>query len=71
VVTRYAEKSGRDLSNILFYYIFGLYKNAVIAQQIYARWKQGHTKDPRFGGLLPIIKGLGIKAQIALEKGKL
>jgi aminoglycoside phosphotransferase (APT) family kinase protein len=69
VVTRYAEKSGRDVSNILFYYIFGLYKNAVIAQQIYARWKLGHTKDPRFGGLLPIIKVLGDKATSALEKG--
>jgi aminoglycoside phosphotransferase (APT) family kinase protein len=70
VITRYAEKSGRDVSNILFYYIFGLYKNAVIAQQIYARWKQGYTKDPRFGGLLPIIKGLGVKAQNALMSGR-
>ncbi len=71
VVNRYAEKSGRDISNILFYYLFGLYKNAVIAQQIYARWKQGHTKDARFGGLLPVIKGLGVKAQLALQSGKL
>lgn len=71
VVQRYAEKSGRDVSNILFYYLFGLYKNAVIAQQIYARWKQGHTKDARFGALLPIIKGLGVKAALALENGKL
>lgn len=69
VIGRYAEKSGRNVSNILFYYIFGLYKNAVIAQQIYARWKQGHTTDPRFGGLLPIIKGLGSKATKALETG--
>jgi aminoglycoside phosphotransferase (APT) family kinase protein len=71
VVQRYAEKSGRDVSNILFYYLFGLYKNAVIAQQIYARWKQGHTKDARFGGLLPIIKGLGAKAELALQSGKI
>ena len=70
VIERYAAKSGRDVSNILFYYIFGLYKNAVIAQQIYARWKQGHTKDPRFGALLPIIKGLGNKADNALDAGK-
>lgn len=69
VVSRYAERSGRDVSNISFYYTFGLYKNAVIAQQIYARWKLGHTKDPRFGSLLPIIKGLGDKATSALEKG--
>ena len=67
VIEHYAEKSGRDVSNILFYYLFGLYKNAVIAQQIYARWKQGHTKDPRFGMLLPIIQGLGNRAVSALE----
>lgn len=70
VIGRYAEKSSRNVSNILFYYIFGLYRNAVIAQQIYARWKQGHTKDPRFGALLPIIKGLGTKAVNALQTGK-
>jgi len=71
VVERYAAQSGRDVSGILFYYIFGLYKNAVIAQQIYARWKQGHTKDDRFGMLLPVIKGLGVQAQNALIKGTL
>ena len=69
VIERYAEKSGRDVSNILFYYLFGLYKNAVIAQQIYARWKQGYSKDHRFGGLLPIIKGLGARAENALANG--
>lgn len=71
VIERYATQSGRDVSNILFYYIFGLYKNAVIVQQIYARWKQGHTKDPRFGMLLPVIKALGVKAQDALNKGEI
>jgi aminoglycoside phosphotransferase (APT) family kinase protein len=68
VIERYAEKSGRDLSNILFYYVFGLYKNAVIVQQIYARWKAGHTKDPRFGALLPVVQALGAKASEALSK---
>jgi aminoglycoside phosphotransferase (APT) family kinase protein len=71
VAERYANKSGRDLSNILFYYIFGLYKNAVIVQQIYARWKQGHTKDPRFGTLLPVIRQLGTQAVNALNKGSI
>ncbi|MGC8035752.1 hypothetical protein ACP3WA_27000, partial [Salmonella enterica] len=47
----YATKTGRDLSDINFYYVFGLFKNAVIAQQIYHRWKQGHSTDPRFGQL--------------------
>lgn len=66
---RYAERSGQDISKLLFYYVFGLYKNAVIVQQIYARWKAGHTKDSRFGQLLPVVKALGIKAAAALDKG--
>ncbi|GAB3556374.1 phosphotransferase family protein [Spirosoma fluminis] len=70
VVTRYADKSGRNVSNILFYYVFGLYKNAVIAQQIYARWKQGHSQDSRFGHLLPMIVELANKAVASIETGK-
>lgn len=71
VLERYAEKSGRDLSNMLFYYVFGLFKNAVIVQQIYARWKAGHTKDARFGTLLPVVKVLGVKAAEALSKQRI
>ena len=71
VAARYAEKSGRDLTDILFYYVFGLYKNAVIAQQIYARWKQGHSQDARFGHLLPMIIELANKAAGAIESGKM
>ncbi len=69
-IDRYAEKSGRDLSDILFYYVFGMFKNAVIAQQIYHRWKQGHSSDARFGALLPMIKLLGEKAVKHLDGGK-
>jgi aminoglycoside phosphotransferase (APT) family kinase protein len=71
VLNRYAQKSGRDVSNILFYYVFGLFKNAVIAQQIYARWKQGYSKDPRFGGLLVVITALAKQGVQALDKQKL
>lgn len=67
----YAEKSERDVSNILFYYIFGLFKNAVIAQQIYARWKQGFSKDRRFGGLLTVIKSLSKQGVQSLNAGKI
>ncbi len=68
---RYAEKSGRRLDHIVFYYVFGLFKNAVIGQQIYARWKQGLTQDARFGHLLPMIQSLGAKGQHTLMGGKL
>jgi len=59
VIERYAEKSGRDVKDIRFYYVFGMFKNAVIGQQIYARWKKGQAQDPRFGGLIEMVRGLG------------
>ena len=51
VVELYAKKSGKDIQNIVFYYAFGLFKIAVIAQQIYYRYSKGLTTDPRFANL--------------------
>ncbi len=51
IVHEYALKSGRDINNLTFYFAYGLFKIAVIAQQIYYRFKHGYTKDPRFAGL--------------------
>lgn len=45
---RYAEKSGRDLSDMHFYLTFAYFKLAVILQQIYARYVAGQTADERF-----------------------
>ena len=71
VVERYANKTGRDVSGMLFYYVFGLYKNTVIMQQIYARWKAGLTKDPRFGGLILGINELSKMAVRAIDRGEI
>jgi aminoglycoside phosphotransferase (APT) family kinase protein len=51
VLSRYADKTGRDVSHMEFYYRFGLFKTAAVLQQIYYRWKMGLTKDERFGSL--------------------
>ncbi len=51
IVQQYALKSGRNIDNLVFYYAYGLFKIAVIAQQIYYRFKHGHTKDPKFAHL--------------------
>lgn len=62
---RYAGRSGRDITNLLYYYVFGLFKNAVVLQQIYGRYKKGLTNDPRFAGLLGGVEALardGVKA---------
>ena len=69
VINRYAEKTGRDLKDINFYYVFGLFKNAVIMQQIYARWKSGSTTDPRFAGLITGVYELSKKGVDSMISG--
>ena len=44
----YSEKTGLTIGNLDFYYVFGLFRLAVIAQQIYYRFKLGQTRNPRF-----------------------
>ena len=39
----YAAARGIKLNNLVFYYVYGLFKIAVIVQQIYFRYKQGYT----------------------------
>jgi len=55
---RYAEKTGRDLTDIVFYYVFAMFKVAVIIQQIYYRYFHGMTKDERFASLGEVAKTL-------------
>ncbi len=66
-VARYAEKSGRDIDNISYYYAYGAFKLGVVLQQLYKRWKQGHTKDPRFEGLIHAVRACGAIAAKAIE----
>jgi aminoglycoside phosphotransferase (APT) family kinase protein len=70
LVARYAQKTGRDVSGILFYYCFGLYKIAVVLQQIYARFVRGHTQDERFRCLNERVATLSQQAIVAQETGR-
>lgn len=65
VVDRYRQASGRDITSVLFYYCFGLFKSAVVAQQIYYRFKQGLTKDPRFAQM---ILGVRLLSNMAINE---
>jgi aminoglycoside phosphotransferase (APT) family kinase protein len=71
LVARYAATTGRDVSGIHFYYCFGVYKIAVIIQQIYARYVRGHTRDARFGRLNERVAALCQTALLAAETGRL
>lgn len=55
-VERYAALSGTNVDSIDFYYVFGLFKLSVIAQQIYWRFKHGKTQDPRFAIMIEAVK---------------
>ncbi len=56
IVERYARASARDVSNMTFYLAFARFKLAVIVQQIYCRYHQGLTKDPRFASMSDVVK---------------
>jgi aminoglycoside phosphotransferase (APT) family kinase protein len=71
LVQRYAELSGRDVSDILFYFVYALFKIAVIVQQIYARYKAGLTHDERFAGMIEAVRVLGRMAALAIEKQRI
>lgn len=71
LVEIYEEKSGKPVSDIVFYYVFGTFKLAAIAQQIYFRYIKGFTKDKRFAAFNHFVGALGKIALKAVESGKI
>ena len=71
LVQRYFELSHRDVSNIVFYYAFGLLKIAVIVQQIYFRYRQGLTRDERFAQLDRLVQACGRLGVRSIETGRI
>jgi len=62
----YAKRTGFDVSNVNWYHAFGVFKLAVIIQQIYVRYLRGQTQDERFAKFGDRVEGLAKKAvQIA------
>jgi aminoglycoside phosphotransferase (APT) family kinase protein len=71
IVEMYAKKSGQTVDDVVFYFVFGVFKIAVIVQQIYYRYRLGHTQDPRFKHLDKIVSLYGLVAQQAIQKKKI
>ena len=71
IVHLYGESTGRSVQNILFYFVFGLFKIAGIVQQIYSRYQKGYTKDSRFKDLNKGVELLGTMAFQAIQKRKI
>ena len=71
ILDMYERKSGKTIPNPVFYYVYGLFKIAVIAQQIYFRYKKGYTKDRRFSILNLAVMSLSVMAKQAIVKKRL
>jgi len=70
IVDYYVHRSGREIGDPVFYYAYGLLKIAVIVQQIFFRYQQKLTKDPRFASLDRLVKACGRQAQLAIDSGR-
>jgi aminoglycoside phosphotransferase (APT) family kinase protein len=68
---RWSRATGRDASNVLFYYAFALFKLAVVAQQLYKRYVDGLTKEPRYALMLEGVKAVASSALVAIDKGRI
>ncbi len=70
LLERYASTTGRDLTGITYYEVFGLYKLAVVLQQIYYRYHVGQTSDSRFADFDQRVRGLAEAAVLVMERGQ-
>jgi aminoglycoside phosphotransferase (APT) family kinase protein len=71
LVKRYAEKAGIRIDYFEFYLCFGLFRLAVIVQQIYYRFYHGQTKDERFKALIVVAHILEEQANRTVEQSEL
>ncbi len=71
VLERYAKHSGRDIHDMVYYFAFASFKLGTIVQQIYARYKKGLTKDPRFAMLIEVVKACGRNGTKALDNNRI
>ena len=71
LVDSYEELSGRTIDNFDFYYNFGLFRLAVIAQQIYYRYYHGQTGDERFKAYSSIVNALEKSVIFNIERSSL
>lgn len=61
VVAYYLNKTGMHTSNWTFYEVFGMFRLAVIAQQIYYRYYHKQTSNPAFKNFWLIIHALHVR----------
>jgi aminoglycoside phosphotransferase (APT) family kinase protein len=71
LVERWSRATGRDTSNIVFYYAFALFKLAVISQQLYKRYVDGLTREERYSHMLASVRSVTTTALVAVDKKRI
>jgi len=70
-IKHYSQKMGIPVEKGDFYYCFGMFRLAGIAQQIYWRFYHGQTKDERFGLMIVAVQVLEAACRRLIEKSSL
>lgn len=69
LLARYEARRGISVADPTYYRVFGLFKIAVILQQIYARYQKGSTQDQRFAALGFFVTVLAELSAEAIDAG--
>jgi aminoglycoside phosphotransferase (APT) family kinase protein len=72
LVDHYAWRTGRSVTpeQWRFYEVFGLFRLAVIAQQIYYRYHHGQTHNEAYARFLPLVRLLDVRCGRLVEEDR-
>jgi len=68
IVEYYSERTGLPVDGWGFYEVFGLFRLAVIAQQIYYRYHHGHTTNPAFKDFWIVVGYLESRCSALIDR---
>ena len=71
MIKYYGEKAGFRVDNFDFYEVYGLFRLAVIAQQIYYRYHHGQTQNPEFASYFGVTQYLEKLCQARIAQSSL
>ncbi|SDY82385.1 Predicted kinase, aminoglycoside phosphotransferase (APT) family [Amycolatopsis xylanica] len=69
-VEHYARRTGLDIGDWRFYEVYGLFRLAVVIQQIYYRFHNGDTHNPRFKDYWQFVGYLDWRCRETISKGR-
>ncbi|GAA2402305.1 phosphotransferase family protein [Streptomyces glaucosporus] len=71
IVERYCDRTGLPADNWAFYEVFGLFRLAAIAQQIYYRYHHRRTRNPAFRNLWLAVNYLDWRCRRVIARSRL